>query len=60
MRRNIPTSWIEISISEGKNRQVRRMTANVGFPSLRLIRTKIDQWNLKGIKPGTYVTLSQG
>ena len=60
MRKNIPTSWIEISISEGKNRQVRRMTANVGFPTLRLIRTKIDQWDLKGIKPGSYVTFSQG
>ena len=36
------------------------MTANVGFPTLRLIRTKIDQWDLKGIKPGSYVTLSQG
>ena len=60
MRKNIPTSWIEISISEGKNRQIRRMTANVGFPTLRLIRTKIDQWDLKAIKTGSYVMLSQG
>ena len=59
VRKNIPTSWIEISISEGKNRQVRRMTASVGFPTLRLIRTKIDKWELKGISPGSYVSISQ-
>ena len=59
VRKNIPTSWIEISISEGKNRQVRRMTASVGFPTLRLIRTKIDKWELKGISLGSYVSISQ-
>lgn len=53
-RVNIPTQWIEIVISEGKNRQVRRMTAAVGHPTLRLVRVKIGNWTLEGITPGEY------
>lgn len=54
VRANIPTSWIELSIFEGKNRQVKRMTAAVGFPTLRLIRFSVGKWDLTGISPGEY------
>ena len=53
-RASVPDSWIELSISEGRNRQVRRMTAAVGFPTLRLIRTAVGPWSLESLAPGEH------
>jgi 23S rRNA pseudouridine2457 synthase len=58
-RKDIPTSWISITITEGKNRQVRKMTAAVGFPTLRLIRNKIENISADDIKPGEIIAFSK-
>ena len=53
-RRNVPTTWLEITIREGRNRQVRRMTAAVGAPTLRLVRVRIGPWELESLTPGAW------
>jgi len=59
VRKSIPTSWIEIELCEGKNRQIRRMTAAAGYPTLRLIRSRIGPWTLEGILPGQFRQFDQ-
>lgn len=57
-RKTVPDCWLEIIISEGKNRQVRRMTAKVGLPTLRLVRAAIGPWQLDGLQPGELRSIS--
>ncbi len=56
-RKSVPDCWLEITISEGRNRQVRRMTAHVGHPTLRLVRWRIGDWSLDGLAPGAWCDL---
>nr|WP_083460475.1 pseudouridine synthase [Gulbenkiania mobilis] len=59
-RKTVPDTWLEIVITEGKNRQVRRMTARVGLPTLRLVRVAIGPWRVDGIAPGTWQRIQSG
>lgn len=58
VRKTVSDSWLELSIREGRNRQIRRMTANVGFPTLRLVRIAVGEWTLEGLQPGQYREVS--
>ncbi len=54
VRKHIPTAWLRLTLREGRNRQVRRMTAAVGFPTLRLIRWSVGEWTVEGLAPGEW------
>ncbi len=56
-RKSIPTSWVEVTIDEGRNRQIRRMTAAVGLPALRLIRCRVGPWYLNDLQPGMSIEM---
>ncbi len=56
-RKSVPDSWLEIRVTEGRNRQVRRMTAAIGFPTLRLVRVRIGRWRLGRLRPGEWIEL---
>ena len=58
VRKSIPDTWLELTITEGRNRQVRRMTAAMGHPTLRLIRTRIGDWQLGDLSPGDHRTIT--
>lgn len=57
-RAHIPTSWLELKLTEGRNRQVRRMTATTGYPTLRLVRWQVGEWSLEGLSPGEHRSLT--
>ncbi|MEM9840669.1 MAG: pseudouridine synthase [Pseudomonadota bacterium] len=59
-RKSVPDTWIKLTITEGRNRQVRRMTAAIGFPTLRLVRWSVGSWSLDGIAPGTWREVRAG
>jgi 23S rRNA pseudouridine2457 synthase len=59
-RKNLPTSWVKLVLTEGKNRQVRKMTAAVGFPTLRLIRYRIEKCSIESLQPGEMRILTEG
>jgi 23S rRNA pseudouridine2457 synthase len=54
VRKTVPDSWIRLTIQEGRNRQVRRMTAAVGHPTLRLVRWSVGEWSVEGLPPGKW------
>jgi 23S rRNA pseudouridine2457 synthase len=58
VRKNIPVAWLQIGITEGKNRQIRRMTAKIGYPTLRLVRIGIGTWTLDGLAPGKWQAIA--
>ncbi|MFZ7091601.1 rRNA large subunit pseudouridine synthase E [Primorskyibacter sp. 2E233] len=59
-RKSVPDAWLRLTITEGRNRQVRRMTAHVGLPCLRLVRWSVGEWSLDGLAPGQSLLLPEG